>query len=252
MGKVNLAKRSVVDLQKDVGRALRKHNLGGMEMDVVLIFDKSGSMEDEYKSGLAQLCLDRCYALAKTLDADGKMPVYVFHNTAWRAVPVTENNVGAYVKDVLMRYDWGGTSYSAPLKLLLEDAKVPGKQRGWSAVTSMFSSSSASAGGAPRKPTLALFITDGDNSDKEETTRIMNALAQSAPVLVKFIGLDTGNNVRFPYLEYLDDRKAGSNSGFDNADFFKWDASVTDDVLYEKLVAELDTAVSAMKAQSLL
>ena len=245
MAKVNLVKRSVVDLQKDVGRALRKHNLGGLEMDVVLIFDKSGSMSDEYQSGLAQLCLDRCYALAKTLDADGKMPVYVFNNQSWRATPVNEINVDSYVKQELMRYGWGGTHYAAPLQQVLDDTKNS-KTSPLGTFGKMMGMGTASPA---KRPTLALFITDGDNEDKQETVRIMDTLAKSAPVLVKFVGLDTGGNVSFPFLEKLDDRKGGN---FDNADFFKWDSSLDDAALYDKLVAEVDSAVSAMKRTGLL
>lgn len=245
MGKVNLVKRSVVDLQKDVGRALRKHNLGGLEMDVVLIFDKSGSMSDEYQSGLAQLCLDRCYALAKTLDADGKMPVYVFNNQSWRATPVTENNVSDYVRQELMRYGWGGTHYAAPLQQLLDDTKTA-KTSPLGSLGKMMGMGNSSPA---KRPVLALFITDGDNEDKQETVRIMDTLAKSAPVLVKFVGLDTGSNVSFPFLEKLDDRKGGN---FDNADFFKWDGSLDDAALYEKLVAEIEVASAAMKRNGLI
>jgi len=233
--KVNLNKKPIVDLRKDVGRALRKRNLGGLEMDVELIIDRSGSMQDEYESGLVQLVVDRCYALCRELDPDGVMPVTMFHNRAKALVDLTEKNVDNYIRDQLSREAYGGTSYAPPLEMLLARRKC---EKGL-------------LGGIKPRPraSLALFITDGVNDDAAQTGYVMKQLSEIAPVFVKFIGLDTGPGTRFPTLEKLDDM---SGRSFDNADFFRWDGSVTDDALYDLILNEVAGAMDAMRRLKLL
>jgi hypothetical protein len=233
MGKVSLVKREIVDLTKDAGRALRALGLGGLQMNVELVFDKSGSMEDEYLSGLAQSAVDRIFALAKTVDPDGKLGVTVFHHDAYPAPDMVDANAATYVNKELARFEYGATNYAPALKLL---------QKKYSC-SSFFGKKPAAL------PTLVVFITDGANGDASETISAMQLLAKTSPLLVKFIGLDTTGNTRFPMLEKLDDMVGRE---FDNADFFPWNSQVTDEELYKKIFNEIPTAIQAMKAAGLL
>ena len=234
-GKVNLAKRPIVDLRKDAGRSIRRRNLGGLQMDIEVVLDRSGSMEDEYQSGLVQRVLDRCYALCAELDPDGQMPVTLFHNSAKQLSELTAQNVDNYVQTHISREPYGGTSYAPPLEQILRRRRCEksflGKVK------------------PAQRPVMVLFITDGVNDDAHATARVMQELSKEAPVFVKFIGLDTGANVRFTTLERLDDM---SGRSFDNADFFRWDSSLNDDGLYDALLNEVASAMNGMKKVGLL
>lgn len=235
MSKMNLSKKPILDLRKDVGRALRKRNLGGLQLDIEVVLDRSGSMSDEYESGLVQLVLDRCYALCAELDPDGRMPVTLFHNHAWQVADLTAQNVDKYVRTNLMSEPYGGTSYAPPLEQIL-------KRR--SCAKNFFLRLKPADRAA-----MILFVTDGVNDDAAETSRVMQQLSQGAPVFVKFIGLDTGSNVRFTTLERLDDM---SGRAFDNADFFRWDSRLDDNGLYDALLNEVTGALDGMRRVGLL
>jgi hypothetical protein len=234
-GKVNLAKKPIVDLRKDAGRSIRRRNLGGLQMDIEVVLDRSGSMEDEYQSGLVQRVLDRCYALCAELDPDGQMPVTLFHNSAKQLPELTAQNVDNYVQTHISREPYGGTSYAPPLEQILRRRRCEksflGKVK------------------PAQRPAMVVFVTDGVNDDAHATARVMQELSKEAPVFVKFIGLDTGANVRFTTLERLDDM---SGRSFDNADFFRWDSSLNDDGLYDALLNEVDSAMNGMKKVGLL
>ena len=234
-GKVNLAKKPIVDLRKDAGRSIRRRNLGGLQMDIEVVLDRSGSMEDEYQSGLVQRVLDRCHALCAELDPDGQMPVTLFHNSAKQMPELTAQNVDGYVQAHISREPYGGTSYAPPLRQILQRRRCEksflGKVK------------------PAQRPVMVLFITDGVNDDAYATAQVMQELSKEAPVFVKFIGLDTGANVRFTTLERLDDM---SGRSFDNADFFRWDSSLNDDGLYDALLNEVASAMAGMKKVSLL
>lgn len=234
-GKVNLAKKPIVDLRKDAGRSIRRRNLGGLQMDIEVVLDRSGSMEDEYQSGLVQRVLDRCYALCAELDPDGQMPVTLFHNSAKQLPELTAQNVDNYVQTHISREPYGGTSYAPPLEQILRRRRCEksflGKVK------------------PAQRAVMVVFVTDGVNDDAHATARVMQELSKEAPVFVKFIGLDTGANVRFTTLERLDDM---SGRSFDNADFFRWDSSLNDDGLYDALLNEVNSAMNGMKKVGLL
>jgi hypothetical protein len=234
-GKVNLAKKPIVDLRKDAGRSIRRRNLGGLQMDIEVVLDRSGSMEDEYQSGLVQRVLDRCHALCAELDPDGQMPVTLFHNSAKQLSELTAQNVDNYVQTHISREPYGGTSYAPPLEQILRRRRCEksflGKVK------------------PAQRAVMVVFVTDGVNDDAHATARVMQELSKEAPVFVKFIGLDTGANVRFTTLERLDDM---SGRSFDNADFFRWDSSLNDDGLYDALLNEVNSAMNGMKKVGLL
>jgi len=233
MPKVSLVKRDPVDLGKDAGRALRELNLGGIELDVELVLDRSGSMQDEYRSGLVQLVLDRVYAAVQKVDRDGVLPVTLFHFKTMTAPPLNAQNLDGYVRSQLGQFDWGGTRYAPPLELLAKRHALSG----------VFSKTPAD------KAKMVIFVTDGVNDDPASTHAAMRLLSKKAPVFVVFVGLDTDGRADFSTLERLDDM-AGRD--FDNAGYFRWDGNVTDQQFYQNLFKELPKALSDMKRLGLL
>jgi hypothetical protein len=229
---VSLTKRPLVDLTKDAGRALRALGLGGVNLDVELILDRSGSMQDEYAGGLVQLVLERVFAAVKQVDPDESLPVTLFHNSCLPAPTLTAGNLEGYVTKNLSGMSWGGTSYSYPLRKLYDKHKL----NGWVSKT------------PAEKAKLAIFITDGENDDAGATLSAMKELS-GAPVFVVFVGLDTSGRASFPMLEKLDDMVGRK---FDNADYFRWDSSVTDEQFYQLLFKEVAKALQEMKRLSLI
>ena len=233
---ISLAKRPIVDLKKDAYKAARSADLGGVSMDVIVVMDRSGSMQDEYTSGLVQLVLDRVLALALPFDADGEVPVIIFHNDAIDGVTLTPANVENYVQRELSRMSYGGTEYAPALQKVLDTYgnKKSGGFLGMGKRTVPV-----------ERPTLVLFFTDGDNDahDKARVAEIMKKLSENA-IFVKFIGLDTSGTLQFPFLQKLDDM-AGRK--FDNADFFAWRATLTDPELFAALLNEVPGAIAAMR-----
>ena len=76
---VNLMKRSPLDLRKDARAAITtKPQLAGLQADVVLVMDRSGSMGNLYANGWVQNCAERVAALGAEFDADGKIDVEKF------------------------------------------------------------------------------------------------------------------------------------------------------------------------------
>lgn len=226
---VNLTKRPVVDLTKDASRALRRIGFGGFQANVELILDRSGSMRDEYESGLVQLVLDRVAALSFLLDPDRRLPVALFHSRAFQAPDLTEANLEGYIRNQLSSFSWGMTEYAPPLRLVLDKLRAPTP-----AVL----------------PTIVIFITDGENSDRYETISVVQQISKQSPMLIKFIGLDTNGSASFPFLEKLDDLKSGVTR--DCVDFFRWDSGVSDEKLYDLIFNEIPEGVSAMKKLGLV
>jgi hypothetical protein len=117
-----------------------------------------------------------------------------------------------------------------PLKLLLDDTREPGPAA---------------------LPTIVIFITDGENSDRRETISVVQQISKQSPMLIKFIGLDTNGSAAFPFLEDLDNLKS-SDVVRDAVDFFRWDSRVSDEKLYDLIFNEIPEGVSAMKKLGLV
>ena len=223
MPKISLEKKPIVSLQKDVGRALRKHNLGGLKAAVKIYLDYSGSFADEYKENLVQLALDRLTAVAMSLDGDGKIPVTLFHNAVLNAkLPaLTSNNCDTYVKQEILARNlaFGGTNYSPPLQHMRAETQ------------------------GSKEPNFVLFLTDGDCSDARETAASLVSLSER-PVYVMFVGFNTEGSTEFGTLSKLDKMQGRA---FDNAGFFAWKPGMSDDEVYDKMFSDVGGAFADMK-----
>lgn len=185
--KVSLDKH-IVNLQKDKGIDISAH-----KARVVVILDRSGSMISLFANGSVQNTLTRLLPLALRFDDDGSLESYVFNTGYQELIPMNLENFEKYVQVHIINKGYsayGGTSYSPVI----------------SAVDKKYNDGS-------KLPTFVIFITDGENDDKNETDR---AIIKSAEhnIFFQFVGI--GANRRFRYLEKLDDlsgRKC-DNTGF--------------------------------------
>lgn len=185
--KVSLDKH-IVNLQKDRGIDLSLH-----KARVVVVLDRSGSMSSLFQNGSVQNTLTRLLPLALRFDDDGSLESYVFNTSYQELKPMNLSNYEKYVKTCIENEGYGaygGTSYSPVIN----------------AVDKRYNDGS-------KFPTFVVFITDGENDDKNETDRaIINSAKHN--IFFQFVGI--GANRRFRYLEKLDDLSGREcdNTGF--------------------------------------
>jgi hypothetical protein len=177
-------------------------------VDVAFVLDVSGSFDDEHREGVTNALLTRLVPWGMTFDPDGKLDVFTFSSGragASRVGSVTPANHEGYVQREIIRrvagYG-GGTDYSYVLEDVLQAF-------GWLQPPSGFLQ--RMLGGAP-KPSgggrrgLVLFVTDGDNTDRERTAKVLAESQQRGDaVYFLFIGVSNqGGN--FPFLKALGDK----------------------------------------------
>jgi von Willebrand factor type A domain. len=193
---------------------MEKKGLSNVKARVGVAMDYSGSMEDEYLDGLVQATIERILPLALRFDDNGELDMWLFDDN-FRSLPtVTTNNFYGYVQKEILdkKYRMGGTNYAPVMKDIMSRymKKEPSDM-----------------------PTYILFVTDGDNSDKAETERVIRESANHN-IFWQFVGI---GNARFSFLQMLDDLKGRP---IDNTDFFaiKDINNTPDQELYKNLLNE--------------
>lgn len=203
---INLDKTAInLNKEKVHSICLSKAPLNGLKAQVVYVFDYSGSMGSRYRSGEVQKALEAIFPIAMEFDDNGSAEVWLFENGFHRLPDLTIDNLGGYINRETKRYSMGGTCY-APV---MED------------IVKTFKDS--------KLPTYVVFITDGDNSDKSKTDKIIIEAAKY-PIFWQFVGL---GNDGFAYLTKLDDMEGRY---VDNADFFS--VATMKDITYDRLLDE--------------
>lgn len=197
--KLNLSKEEVH------GICLTKAPLNGLKAKVGLCIDYSGSMRGQYNSGKVQALLEKILPMAMEFDDDGSMECWIFENGYHRLPDVTLNNISGYIARETKKYSMGGTNYAPVMQDVIKAYKNT------------------------KIPAYVLFVTDGDNSDKRQTTEVITDAAK-LPIFWQFVGL---GNDHMSYLEKLDDM---GGRYVDNADFFK--VNVVEDISYKNLLDE--------------
>jgi hypothetical protein len=226
--KVNLEKH-VVNLSKCVVDLSAKSgvDLGSTRAKVVVVLDYSGSMSSLYRNGTVQNTINRLVPLGLTFDDNGSIDLYLFQSTFLKLADLDLSNYEHYVKNVVDRsnYPMGGTKYAPVLSAIIDGYKV---QKGFFGGTT-FVPPIVDDG----DPTFILFITDGDNADKDASNRvILNSSEKN--VFIQFIGI---GKTSFKYLEELDDMpgRRRDNTGFSKmADL----SSADDEELYTNVLEQ--------------
>lgn len=221
VNKVNLCKEKVKV-------ELRKQNVTMTKARVVFALDHSGSFSWAYENGTIQKITERLFPIAMEMDDDGEMDFMLFDSRYKNLEAVTMNNLGNYVKDVILKKGgyYGGTSYAPVMNAITEKY---GKKK------------------KSDIPTFVIFITDGDNDDKNEAEKAM-INASNHNIFWKFVG---AGNAGFSFLEKLDDM-AGRT--VDNADFITVDDlnKISDEELYNRLFNEYSDWLTACRAKGIM
>lgn len=219
---LNLRKESVNML------CLEKPILMDKPSRVAVVMDYSGSMGSLYRSGIVQAVLERLLPIAMQFDDNGEMELWIFSNGFYRLPNITLKNFYEYVKREIESkgYSMGGTEYAPVMndvvhKYIKEDPA--------------------------NLPNYIMFITDGDNSDASETTRVITE-ASKYPIFWQFVGI---GNATFRFLKKLDDM---DGRYVDNANFFELNdvMSISDGELYKRLMGEYPSWLAMPKVQEII
>lgn len=177
---VDLSKGGKVNLSKHVAR-------------VALAMDYSGSMDGLFHSGAIQDVITRLLPIALRFDDNGELESWLFSNGKKRLKPVTIQNYENYVKDTMMKSGMrmGDTEYAPVLADIVK----------------YYTQDSVS-----NIPAFVIFITDGENSDRGKTDKIIRELSKYN-MFVQFVGIGSAS---FKYLRSLDDMEGRKhdNTGF--------------------------------------
>lgn len=206
----------IAELKKERGIDLSDHYAR-----VSVVLDISGSMEVLYKNGSIQELLTRLLPLALRFDDNGELEVFIFNTICTQLNPMTLRNYKDYVQCEITskgHHACGGTKYAPAVNLTIDNYND----------------------GSPY-PAFIIFITDGDNSDKEETDLAIRTSSYYRN-FYQFVGIGGEN---FSYLQKLDDLNGRQ---VDNTAFVKVSdfAQLTDEELYAKLLDQYPQWLRAM------
>ena len=231
--KVNLEKH-VVNLSKCVVDLSKKNgvDLGATKAKVVVVLDYSGSMRGLYDKGVVQHTINRLVPLGLTFDDNGSIDAYLFQNDYKKMQDINLSNYEDFVKNVIYRsgYSMGGTEYAPVLEAIIEGDTVCKKSGFFGFGKKTVKNDSIVDDG---DPTFILFITDGENSDKNATDEIIRKSSEKN-VFIQFIGI---GHEDFKYLRKLDNLKGRKR---DNTGFSKMEAldKADDNELYTKVLEQ--------------
>lgn len=230
---VSLTKNKVLDQKIDLRKKsitvqLKKSNIQLTQARVVFVLDHSRSMSTLYNDGTVQETLERIFPLALTFDDNGGMEFYLFDTLYKELDTVGTSNIDGYTENVIMkkRGKYGATCYAPIIKEITERY---GKRE-------------------PSKlPTLVIFITDGNNSDKKDAKEILS-VASHYNIFWKFVGI---GNEKFEFLEKLDTM---GNRFIDNANFVSINhlSKINDDELYRLLLIEFGDWLKSCKNHNMI
>lgn len=236
---------SLVKKTESLKLSLVKKNIKKITACVGSAFDVSGSMDNEYRSGLMQEFTERLMPLALTFDDNGEIDNWVFDTKSTATGPITLPNYSTFVKENIIdkRLIGGCTSFSPVLqdiyehyfgatkKVVSTTTKKPsgflggifGKKE-----TVLTTDVQVTEGSAEGKPVYLIFQTDGENDDKGATEKLLATLEKSN-IYIQFIGL--GTDTTFEFIRKMGDKF--NNVGFFHVPDMK---HMTDETLYNALI----------------
>ncbi|MGW5377624.1 vWA domain-containing protein [Nocardia sp. NPDC003999] len=232
--KLSFEKRAKLDLRKrEVAKVLIDKDAFGIRARVVLVIDKTGSMQRQYRDQVVHRVVQRMIPVATQLDDDGTLEAYLYALSFAKLPDITVEHGDDWARTYLhlggthgdIDYDrLGGRNDELPVMRDIIDSLRPGG-----------------------RPTLVLFFTDGGFAKKREITALMREAAR-LPAFWQFVGLGRANYGLLRALDELSDRAV------DNAGFFALDDidQVDDAQLYARLLGEFPDWLRAARNAGIL
>ncbi|MBH0777315.1 vWA domain-containing protein [Nocardia bovistercoris] len=227
---LSLEKRTTLDLRKrEVARVLTDRSANGVRARVVLVVDKTGSMQNQYRKQVVHRVVERVIPIATQLDDDGTLEAYLYARSFLKLPDIEVAHGERWARTFLHLtgvhegFDYDGIGARNDELPIMRDIID-----GLAAVTG---------------PTLVLFFTDGGFAKKREIAELMRE-ASRLPAFWQFVGLGRANYGVLRTLDELDGRLV------DNAGFFALDDidRVADAELYDRLLGEFPDWLRAARA----
>ena len=218
-----------IDLRKKVAdKVVSEKNLTGLCAQVVLVLDRSGSMDHLYNSGFVQRLVERLVPVAMQFDDNGEMEMYLFQNNVKKfPYGINTKNVDGLIKREITesKYSYGGTYYAPPINQIVKDYVQMEKKGGFFGLGKSTANTT--------DPVYVIFITDGENSDRDAAEKAITE-ASKYGIFFQFVGI---GNASFKFLDSLDTMEGRF---VDNANFFQANDldSLSDEELYGRLLNE--------------
>lgn len=224
--RVNLEKleKSKVSLDKHLVNLKKEKNvdLTNLICRVIVIMDRSGSMNGRFRNGIVQDTLTRLFPLALKFDDDGQMEVIVFDEDSQQISNMTMENFNTYVETEIYQKGYGprgnGTNYAPAIRQAIECCDTDS-----------------------RYPLFVIFITDGGCWDIDDSD---DAFRESAEhnMFIQCVGVGDED---FSYLRKIDDLDGRK---VDNTAFLEIEglSQLSDDELYAKLLEQYPQWLQAM------
>ncbi|MGW6725832.1 vWA domain-containing protein [Nocardia sp. NPDC055029] len=231
---LSFEKRQKLDMRKhEVAKVLIDKSAFGTRARVVLVIDKTGSMQKLYRGGTVHRVVERMIPVATQLDDDGTLEAYLYALTFAKLPDITVAGGEQWAQTYLhltgthdgIDYDGiGGRNDELPVMRAVIDTLTAGAV-----------------------PTLVLFFTDGGFAKKREIAALMREAA-ALPAFWQFIGLGKANFGVLRTLDELDGRVV------DNAGFFALDDidQVDDTELYRRLLGEFPDWLRAARTAGII
>ncbi|MFI1240999.1 vWA domain-containing protein [Nocardia salmonicida] len=228
---LSFEKRQKLDMRKrEVAKVLIDKSAFGARARVVLVIDKTGSMEKMYRAGTVHRVVERMIPVATQLDDDGVLEAYLYALSYVKLPDITVEGGEQWAHTYLhLKGTHQGVDYNA----------IGGRNDELPIMRAVIETLT--------EPTLVLFFTDGGFAKKREIAALMREAAH-LPAFWQFIGLGTANFGVLRTLDELDGRVV------DNAGFFALDDidQVDDAELYRRLLGEFPDWLRAARTAGII
>ena len=217
----------LIDLTKKAVISLEKKNALDITAQVVLVLDRSGSMDNQYINGKVQKVIDKVLPLALLFDDNGSLESWAFASSYKQLKDATVENIKDYIITINNGWNhWGVGILNNEPKIMEELCQKHRKSS---------------------LPVYIIFISDGGIYKDKKIEEIIKKAAKS-PIFWQFIGIGGSN---YGILEKLDDMEGRY---IDNANFFALDDidSISDEGLYNRLMNEFPKWLKEAKQKNIL
>ncbi|WP_194835009.1 VWA domain-containing protein [Nocardia sp. XZ_19_369] len=231
---LSFEKRGQLDMRKRaVAKVLVDQGAWGIRARVVLVIDKTGSMQKQYRNQVVHRVVQRMIPVATQLDDNGALEAYLYALSFAKLPDITVAQADEWAQTYLhLSGTHAGIDYD----------RIGGRNDELPVLRDIMASLRPGDG-----PTLILFFTDGGFANKRDISALMRE-ASHLPAFWQFIGLGRANYGLLRSLDELTDRIV------DNAGFFALDDidRVDDGELYARLLGEFPAWLRAARDAGVL
>ncbi|MFI9403711.1 VWA domain-containing protein [Nocardia sp. NPDC052316] len=231
---LSFEKRDRLDMRKRaVAKVLVDTGAWGIRARVVLVIDKTGSMQKQYRNQVVHRVVQRMVPVATQLDDNGALEAYLYALSFAKLPDITVAQADEWAQTYL---HLGGTHAG------IDYDRIGGRNDELPVMRDIMASLRPGDG-----PTLILFFTDGGFANKRDISALMRE-ASHLPAFWQFIGLGRANYGLLRSLDELTGRIV------DNAGFFALDDidRVDDGELYARLLGEFPAWLRAARDAGVL